>query len=157
MRKHKNIQLGMFTPDEMNGGVERRDIFMEEFVAAYLKYMQNLSVLDDDTCRDILNECKAICGKAVDGKYRMKTLACSLNSIHYSALKDLIEMRLYASFADEYSHHEEGIYHTHVRFPSAFVEARDTFRKLYSDKYQGKDKWITNMSLEEFKDLRYFV
>ena len=149
MRKRKNTQLDMFTPDEMNGNVERRDIFTEQYVAVYLKYMQMLSVLDDDACRDILNECNALAGKSINGKHRMKTLACSLNSINFSALRELLEMRLYASVADEYSHHEDAIYHTHVIFPSAFVEARDTFRKLYSDKYQGKAEWITNMSLNE--------
>jgi hypothetical protein len=149
MRKRKNIQLGMFTPDEMNGGVERRDIFMEEFVAAYLKYMQNLSVLDDDTCRDILNECKAVSGKAVDGVYNMKTLACSINTFHFMALEDMIKMRMYGGNGEVYSHHEEPLYHTHVTFPSAFVEARRIFKENYSAKYNGKDAWITNLSCSE--------
>jgi hypothetical protein len=33
MKKQRSKQLEMFAPNEMNGGVERRDIFMEESVA----------------------------------------------------------------------------------------------------------------------------
>lgn len=32
MKKQRSKQLEMFAPNEMNGGVERRDIFMEESV-----------------------------------------------------------------------------------------------------------------------------
>ena len=149
MKKNKIKQLEMFSPSEMNGDVERRDVIMDIYVDAYLKYMKKLSVLDDDTCRDILNECEAVKGKGIDGIYRMKKLGCSLNIYHYTVLRELAEMRLYASFSDVYSHHEEGIYHIHVIFPEAFVKARDTFRRLFSDKLNGKDKWITNLDINE--------
>lgn len=89
MKKQRNKELDMFSPNEMNGGVERRDIFIEESVAAYLKYMQRLTELDDEACRAILRECEAVSVKAVDGVYRMKTLACSINTFHFMALEDL--------------------------------------------------------------------
>ena len=149
MKKQRSKQLEMFDPNEMNGGVERRDIFMEESVAAYLKYMQKLSELDDEACRAILRECEAVSGKAVDGVYNMKTLACSINTFHFMALEDMIKMRMYGGNGDVYSHHEEPLYHTHVTFPSAFVEARKIFKENYSVKYNGKDVWITNLSCSE--------
>ena len=149
MKKQRDKELDMFSPNEMNGGVERRDIFMEESVAAYLKYMQKLSELDDEACRAILRECEAVSGKAVDRVYRMKTLACSINTFHFMALEDLVKMRMYGENGDAYSHHEEPLYHTHVSFPSAFVEARKVFKDNFSKKFNGKDSWITNLSCSE--------
>lgn len=149
MKKQKNKQLELFTTNELKGGVKRRDVFMEESVAAYLKYMQKLSELDDESCRAILRECETVSGKAVAGVYKMATLGCSINSFHFMALKDLIKMRMYGENGDVYSHHEEPLYHTHVTFPSAFVEARRLFKENYSSKYNGKDSWITNMSCSE--------
>ena len=149
MKKQRNKQLEMFSTNEMNGGVERRDIFLEESVAAYLKYMQKLSELDDESCMAILRECESVSGKAVDGVYNMKTLACSINTFHFMALEDLVKMRLYGENGDVYSHHEELLYRTHVTFPSAFVEARKVFKDNFSKKFNGKDSWITNLSCSE--------
>ena len=149
MKKQKYKQLEMFNPQEMKGGVKRRDIFMEESVAAYLKYMQKLSELDNEACRTILRECEAVSGKTVNGIHKMTTLACSIDSFHFMALEDLIKMRMYGGNGDVYSHHEEPLYHTHVTFPSAFVEAKKIFKKNYSSKFNGKDAWITNMSCSE--------
>lgn len=149
MRKSKVKQPEMFTTNDMIGNVVRRDIFMEEYVAAYLKYMQRLSELDDDTCRIILNECETINGNSEDGTYRIKTLHCSINVIHFVSLKEMLNMRLYSAFADEYSHHDEGIYHIYVSFPSAFAEARKIFKEKYSAKYDGRDTWVTDKSESE--------
>jgi hypothetical protein len=149
MKKQRSKQLEMFDPNEMNGGVERRDIFMEESVAAYLKYMQKLSELDDESCRAILRECEAVSGKAVTVIHKMTTLACSINTFHFMALEDLIKMRMYGGNGDVYSHHEEPLYHTHVTFPSAFVDARKIFKENYSSKFNGKDAWISDKSESE--------
>lgn len=149
MKKQRFKQLEMFTPQEMKGAVKRRDVFMEESVAAYLRYMQKLSELDDEVCMAILKECETVCGKAVDGVYKMNTLACSIDSYHFMALEDLVKMRLYREYGDVYTHHEEPICHTHVSFPSAYVEARKIFKEKYSAKYDGRDTWITDKSESE--------
>lgn len=146
MKKQRSEQLEMFAPNELKGGVKRNDVFMEESVAAYLKYMQKLSELDDEACRAILRECEAVSGKAVDGVYNMKTLACSINIFHFMALEDMIKMRMYGGNGDVYSHHEEPFYHGHVTFPVAFIEARRIFKENYSSKFNGKDSWIVNLT-----------
>ena len=148
MKRNKDKQLQLFTSEEMKGGVKPRDHFMEENVAAYLKYMQKLSELDDDACRAILMECEKVCNNSIDEMYKMKTLGCTLDVIHFLALSELVKMRLYSFINDEYSHHDEPLYRAKVTFPSAFIKAREVFKKDYSKKYNGKDAWIVELGCQ---------
>ena len=147
MRKGKVKLAEMFTPSEMTGGFQQRDSFHEECVAAYLKYMQKFSELDDETCHQIQRECEDIRYKSVDDVYTIDTLRCRLNSIHFMALKDCIDMRIFALI--HHGFHEDGRNHPHVTYPEAFVEARNIFKDNNSMKHEGRCTWITELSVKE--------
>ena len=157
MSKSKYKQASLFSPREMRGGVKRRDYFTEDFVSAYLMYMKRVSELDDETCHRLQRACDEVAGKSVNGNYYIKTLANRINVTHFTALRDCINMRLFPS-NESFFHHEEKRRYPQVTYPAAFVKARKTFKELYSAKYEGKDAWISDRSLEELIGLvTYFV
>lgn len=151
MKRRKAIQAELFTPDEMQGGVKPRDHFEEEYVAAYLKYMQKLSDLDDRTCQILQSECDKATPDGPIGKctYRIKTLSATINTIHFCALKECVDMRLFTLVNKGFCFDEDGLWRINVTYPEAFVKAREIFKERFSAKYEGKDAWITDMSCKE--------
>lgn len=151
MKRSKAKQTELFTPDEMKGGVKPRDRFEEEYVAAYLKYMQKLSELDDRMCHILQSECDNVTPEGPFGEdtYRIKTLSTTINIFHFLALKECVDMRLYALVNKGFCFDEDELWRPHVSYPAAFVKAREIFKERFSAKYEGRDAWITDMSCEE--------
>lgn len=152
MNKGKDKQAALFSPREMRGGVKQRDYFMDDYVFAYLMYMKRISELDDETCHKLQRECDEVAGKFVDGIYYIPTLANRINIVHFTALRDCINMRLLPS-DESFFHHEESHRCPQVSYPAAFVKARKTFLERYSAEYEGKDAWITDLGLKELLGL----
>ena len=65
------------------------------------------------------------------------------------ALKDCVDMRIFALINQGFHHREEGRYHPHVTYPEAFAEARNIFKENYSIKHKGRCTWITELSVKE--------
>lgn len=149
MRKIKVKQAELFTPDEMKGGLKPKDPYLEESIEAYLKYMQIITELDERTCHLLQWECDNVSGHcSANYCYRIETLAATVTIIQFEALKDCVDMRMFALANQGYNNRKVS-WRPHVTDPSAFVRARETFKRCYSAKYEGRDSWITDMSCSE--------
>ncbi len=150
MTKQKVKQAELFTPTEMMDGDQKRDEFLEESIAAYLMYMQRISELDDMTSHKLQRECEDVAGHpSVNHTYRIETLASTVNNTYFMALKDCVDMRVFALINQGYDPDKQCTRYAHVTFPEAFVMARKTFKERFSAKYEGRANWITVRSKEE--------
>lgn len=144
IKKRKDKQLEMFTPDEMNGGVRSGDGEYEDIVAAYLKSMLLVVELDEDACHQIKRDCEDLKYSSTTF-YRIPTLNTSVNSVELMTLTDIINMRIFALRNQGFDNCEDKSWLPRVTSLSDYQEARKVFMEKYSAKYNGT-AWIIDLT-----------
>lgn len=144
IKKCKDKQLEMFTPDEMNGDVRSGDGEYEDIVAAYLKSMLLVVGLDENACHQIKRDCEDLKYSSTNF-YRIPTLNTSVNSIELMTLTDIINMRIFALRNQGFDNCEDKSWLPQVTSLSDYQEARKVFVEKYSAKYNGT-AWIIDLT-----------
>lgn len=144
IKKRKDEQLEMFTPDEMNGGVRSCDGEDEDIVAAYLKSMLLVVELDENACHQIKRDCEDL-KYSLTNLYWIPTLSTSVNSIELTTLTDIINMRIFALRNQGFDNCEDKSWLPQVTSLSDYQEAREVFMEKYSAKYNGT-AWLIDLT-----------
>ena len=138
-----NKQLELFSVDDMYGCIGVEDEVEAIYVVPYLWAIRVVSSLDDEMFYKVIEECKAV--KIGEGDYSIPSIPGSMDIFKFQALRECLNMRVYATIGDNFIHHyPEASCRPHISDRYSFDMAKKAFQEYFNKEFQQKGWWITD-------------